>query len=294
MVSIQRRRGRPLRLVSTIMFSFLSVIVAVTAAASSNKATIAIIQDLVDEIVSTQETLLALNPPRPFVTLSFAQSLDGGIAAYFRDETTGNATSNYPLSGKESLLLTHAIRSVHDGILVGGRTLLIDKPRLTNRLWGRSDKKKQPRPIVLDTHLDYIRQLGDSSRAENLIACCSEEAAGSFESIPPSIQVLPCECLPDGRLDLHDVLSKLYTRFGIKTLMVEGGAAVLTSFFDQGPVDCLCVTIAPKLLGQGIAPSYVSACAQEGTHGLALTPSRFVVLGSDCIFIKTWSVDGTK
>lgn len=281
--------GRRLQwlLTAALVFSFFSG----TLSASSKK-TNAIIQGLVDEIKTTQDSLTTLKPPRPFVTLAFAQSLDGMIAAYYQDAESGNTTSNLGLSCKQSLQLTHAIRSSHDGILIGGRTLLVDNPRLTNRLWGEAANRTQPRPIVLDTHLDYIRQMGDSCRVENMIACCSQEAADSFESIPPSIQILPCEVLPDGRLNLHDVLAKLFSRFGIKSVMVEGGAAVLSSFFDQGPVDCLCVTIAPRLLGQGLAPSYANACFAEGENGLRLTPSRFCVLGTDSIFIKTWS--GTK
>jgi GTP cyclohydrolase II len=255
----------------TLLVSFFS-----SALSTGGDETITAIKDIVEHLVAAQDVMASSAMARPFITASFAQSLDGKIAAFERDGT-GTTTSNYPLSGKESLLLTHAIRSVHDGIVVGGRTLLIDNPKLTNRLWGGSEAK-QPRPIVLDTHLRYIRELGDSKRVENLIACCSEEAAASFESLPPSVQILSCKCSSDGRLDLDDVLSKLYTRFGIKSVMLEGGAAILNSFLNQGLVDHMCVTIAPKLLGAGIALS----CSHE------LAPSRFVLLGSDCVLISPW------
>lgn len=256
----------------TILVSFFSCVLST----GGDETITAIIKDMAEHILAAQDVMASPVKSRPFITASFAQSLDGTIAAFERDGT-GATTSNYPLSGKESLLLTHAIRSVHDGILVGGRTLLIDNPRLTNRLWDDSEGK-QPRPIVLDTHLRYIRELGDSERVENLIACCSEEAAASYESIPSSVQILSCKCSSDGWLDLDDVLAKLYTRFGIKSVMVEGGAAVLNSFFNQGLVDHMCITIAPKLLGAGIALS----CSHQ------LAPSRFVLLGSDCVLLSAW------
>jgi riboflavin biosynthesis pyrimidine reductase len=120
---------------------------------------------------------------RPFVTLAFAQSLDGKIA--IRRPSTGSNTtvdddedadtdaastssssfssssSNLPISGPASLLLTHGLRARHDGILIGRRTAQIDTPRLTNRLY-KSDndhqhhhnenkhQRHQPRPIIID------------------------------------------------------------------------------------------------------------------------------------------------
>jgi GTP cyclohydrolase II len=257
----------------TLLISFFS---CVLSKCGGDETITAIIKDMAEHMLAAQGVMASSATARPFITASFAQSLDGKLAAFERDDA-GRTTSNYPLSGNESLLLTHAIRSVHDGIVVGGSTLLIDNPKLTNRLWGDSEGK-QPRPIVLDTHLRYIRELGDSKRVENLIACCSEEAAASFESIPSSVQILSCKCSSDGRLDLDDVLSKLYTRFGIKSVMVEGGAAVLNSFLNEGLVDHMCITIAPKLLGAGIALS----CSHQ------LAPSRFFLLGSDCVLISPW------
>ena len=40
--------------------------------------------------------------------------------------------------------------------------------------------------------------------------------------------------------------------FGIGSVMVEGGATLITSFFRAGLVDRLAVCLAPKILGDGI------------------------------------------
>lgn len=37
------------------------------------------------------------------------------------------------ISGKESMVCTHTLRSIHDGILVGINTVLVDNPSLTTR-----------------------------------------------------------------------------------------------------------------------------------------------------------------
>ena len=73
----------------------------------------------------------------PFITLSFAQSMDAKLAPYqnpdkdrsnLSDNNSFQTTSNFPLSGQESLVLTHTIRSIHDGIMIGGKTLSFDNP----------------------------------------------------------------------------------------------------------------------------------------------------------------------
>jgi len=60
---------------------------------------------------------------RPLVTLSFAQSLDGSLAA-LRGQPT-------QISGLASQRMTHRLRAMHSCILVGIGTVLVDDPLLT-------------------------------------------------------------------------------------------------------------------------------------------------------------------
>ena len=83
----------------------------------------------------------AASDRRPFVTVSYAQSVDGSIA--------GRNRLPIRLSGPAAMRLTHRLRAVHDAILVGIETVLADDPRLTVRLVAGPN----PRPIVLDTQL---------------------------------------------------------------------------------------------------------------------------------------------
>ena len=66
---------------------------------------------------------------RPFVTLCFAQSVDGSIAP-----PRGYKGGRLVLSGDASMHMTHRLRAWHDGILVGVGTVLADNPSLTVRL----------------------------------------------------------------------------------------------------------------------------------------------------------------
>ena len=76
---------------------------------------------------------------RPSITLSYAQSWDGSI--------TTESGKTLSLSSRTSNAMTHALRSWHDGILIGIGTILADDPLLNVREWGGPS----PQPIVLDS-----------------------------------------------------------------------------------------------------------------------------------------------
>jgi len=78
---------------------------------------------------------------RPFVTLTFAMSLDSSLAM-----TPGQPLA---LSGPESKAMTHYLRSRHDAICVGVGTAIADDPGLNCRLAGAT-QADQPRPFVID------------------------------------------------------------------------------------------------------------------------------------------------
>lgn len=78
---------------------------------------------------------------RPFVTLKWAQSMDG-FMDYRRNFTEKAKMFSNPLG----LTLVHRLRAHHDAIAVGSGTYLSDSPRLDVRLWHGDN----PRRIVFD------------------------------------------------------------------------------------------------------------------------------------------------
>lgn len=261
--------------------------------------TVTNVKDTIGEILTLlksgqNEYFIGGQGRRPFVTLSYAQSLDGKIAMIDHRQDiplelegsdtslppfAGKSSSNYPLSCPFSLRMTHALREQHEAILIGGNTLEIDNPRLSNRLWG-NHFQRQPRPVVLDTQLRHIREMEGSCRLRNPIICCSIQALRAVKHLRSEYDFLPCRCSDDGKLDLEDVLHKLTSKYGIQTLMVEGGAATLSSFYRRGDLyDFLCITIAPKLLGSlAIGPLLMGP-------PLELHTCRFFNLGDDAVFV---------
>jgi len=102
---------------------------------------------------------------RPFITLTYAQSIDGSIAA--------ERGKPLLLSGKESMIMTHRLRALHDGIMIGVGTLIADNPSLTTRLVPGS----HPRPIILDTSLraPISRKIFSRKKGNLPIIVCSDQ-----------------------------------------------------------------------------------------------------------------------
>jgi 3,4-dihydroxy 2-butanone 4-phosphate synthase/GTP cyclohydrolase II len=176
---------------------------------------------------------------RPWVTLSYAQSLDGCIAAH--------PGQTLALSGPQSLVLTHRLRAAHDAILVGIGTVLADDPRLTVRLV----EGKDPQPVIVDSQLRLpmdANLLGGHS-SPPWIATCDEadpDRQRSLETANARVLRIPAD--PDGGVYLVALLECLGT-LGINSLMVEGGARIITSFLREQLVDLLILTVSPLLVG---------------------------------------------
>ncbi len=170
---------------------------------------------------------------RPFVTLSYAQSLDGSIAL--------NSGETLALSGAESTCLTHQLRSLHDGILIGISTVLTDNPRLSVREWDGPS----PQPIVLDSHL---RMPASARLWQMQDKRCWVLTTVNESSATDGPEILSVQSNTDGRVCLTAALQLLYQR-GIRSLMVEGGANVITAFLKMQLADVLVLTIAPRLVG---------------------------------------------
>ncbi len=175
---------------------------------------------------------------RPLVTLSYAQSLDGSIAA--------RRGQPIQLSGPESMAMTHSLRAAHDAILVGIGTVLADNPRLNVRLVTGND----PQPVVLDSRLrmpvDAALLQGACPPWIASLADAEVEKRVKLEQI--GAQVFPLPPGEAGGVSLPETL-ELLGNLGIDSLMVEGGASVISAFVRQRLVDRMVITIAPTLVG---------------------------------------------
>jgi riboflavin-specific deaminase-like protein len=180
---------------------------------------------------------------RPTVTVSYAQTLDGRLA-------TASGSSRW-ISAPESLRFAHRLRAEHDAVAVGAGTACKDDPRLTVRLVPGDD----PLRVVVDSTLrtPLSAALLADGAAEGTVLAVTERASEERceEALSRGATVLKVPADAAGRVDLRALLTELYA-LGVRSVMVEGGASLITSFLHARLVDRLAVCIAPKILGRGI------------------------------------------
>ena len=197
---------------------------------------------------------------RPFVTLSYAQSLDGSIAAVPGQQLA--------LSSPESFVVTHALRAQHQAILVGIGTVLADNPRLNVRLVDGPN----PHPIVVDSNLRLPADAAMFTQHKSVFVASASvklDRQAALESAGASVVHTPDT--ESTLVDLAALLDELGTR-GVKSVMVEGGAAILNSFLVQALADYVVLTIAPTFVG-GLRA--LSAQYEDDTTTMAPSPRIF-------------------
>ncbi len=179
----------------------------------------------------------------PFVTLKFAESIDGRIA-------TATGESQW-ITGPGARRFAHKLRREHDAVMVGIGTVLSDDPQLTVRLV----KGRDPLRIIVDGHLRTplaARVLADGA-ASNTLIVTSESAdvrrATEIERLGSEVLRLPRSINHSG-VDLDRLFEELGGR-GIASVLVEGGKRINTSLLKARAVDRLVAIIAPKIIGQG-------------------------------------------
>jgi diaminohydroxyphosphoribosylaminopyrimidine deaminase / 5-amino-6-(5-phosphoribosylamino)uracil reductase len=187
-----------------------------------------------------------LQTGRPWVIAKAACSLDGKIAT-----VTGESQW---LTGAAARAFGHRLRHRVDAILVGINTALADDPQLTTRL--PRGRGQDPIRVILDSRLrlpEQARMLHQESSAPTWVACTAAVPAEKIHLLSKhgaEVLVLPEE---SGRVSVTALLDRLGKR-QVQSVLVEGGAEILGSFFDQKLVQMFHFFYAPKFLGGRTAP----------------------------------------
>jgi diaminohydroxyphosphoribosylaminopyrimidine deaminase/5-amino-6-(5-phosphoribosylamino)uracil reductase len=183
-----------------------------------------------------------LETGRPFVHVKVASSIDGRIA-------TASGQSRW-ISNDPARKRAHELRARHDAVMIGVGTVIADDPKLTVRL----ARGRNPAVIVLDTHgriPETSGLLAGPRDSEMYVATTREISELSKLRGVPRLTVWTVGADDDRRTDAASVLDRA-AEAGMNSILVEGGAQVITSLLRRRLVNRLSVVLAPMILGRGI------------------------------------------
>lgn len=189
---------------------------------------------------------------RPYTFINIAMTADGKIDTFARKGAA--------ISSQRDKQRVDELRAAVDGILVGGRTLLDEAPKLTVKNEALRERRikqgRSPNPIkvgaatVADIRKDsdFIK-VGDARR---VIFTTSQTSISQLENL----RALGIEVFVDEspRVDLNKMMQTL-KKIGVDHLMVEGGGTINFELMRLGLVDELFIYVAPMIFGGANAPT---------------------------------------
>ena len=175
------------------------------------------------------------NKKRPYIILKWAESQDGFIAPLTKDKKEPVWISN-----EFSRQLVHKWRSEEQAILVGTNTVLDDNPKLDVRDW----TGKNPIRIVLDKNGRISKNHHIKDGQIKTIVITEQENLTSSEN-----------CIYENAIfdiQLTKTIADISYKYGIQSIIIEGGRQTLQTFIDDNLWDEAKVFIGNIYLKSGI------------------------------------------
>jgi 2,5-diamino-6-(ribosylamino)-4(3H)-pyrimidinone 5'-phosphate reductase len=219
---------------------------------------------------------------RPYVLVNMAMTADGKIDTIERRGAR--------ISGAADTARVDRLRAASDAVMVGGRTLLAEDPRLTIRdavlVDERVDRGRPAQPVKVGV-ITRIGRWGDDAPAlpspsRFLEDGGGQEGGGGQVIVATTTRTAPAVVgwlrergghviVHDGaQVDLARLLAQLHER-GIERLMVEGGSTLVAALLDADLVDELQLAVAPLLFGGREAPTPVGGAGRRREEAIRLS-----------------------
>jgi diaminohydroxyphosphoribosylaminopyrimidine deaminase/5-amino-6-(5-phosphoribosylamino)uracil reductase len=204
---------------------------------------------------------------RPWTTLKLAVSLDGAVA----DHTHGPGW----LTGAAAQREVHRLRAGVDAVAVGIGTALVDDPSLTVRLV--PDPRVPPLRVVFDRHarLPVDGKLASTATDVPVLVVCDDpptDRARALEAVGVTLVPAP---------SLAEALGVLRGDFGVRSLLIEGGAGLASALWEADLVDRLITFRSPVVLGRGALPAFGAAPAARAEEARRLPTISQRMFGDD-------------
>ena len=197
---------------------------------------------LISEIKKLSEGYLKVRiKNKPFIALKLALSLNGKIA-------TKSNQSNW-ISGHNSRNFVHLLRSRYDAVMVGKKTALVDNPNLNLR--GQFSNLPPPVKIILDSDLSLPKtsNFAKNLKSQKLIIVHNKEFnhKASRKWNEDGVKTIGVTTNKQTSLNLKDLSLKLM-KYGLTSILVEGGGEIATSLIKEKLLDRLILFTAGTLL----------------------------------------------
>ncbi|WP_356948821.1 RibD family protein [Streptomyces cacaoi] len=206
------------------------------------------------------------------MTLSVATSIDGHI-----DDTSA---TRLLLSNAEDFDRVDQVRADSDAILIGAGTMRADNPRLLVNSEERRAKRvaagkpEFPLKVTVSASGDIDPALKFWHHGGEKAAYTTERGA---EVLRERLAGLADVVSTGPELDFGKLLDDLGRR-GVERLMVEGGGQIHTAFLSQGLADEIHMAVAPIVVGEADAPSFLNPGTYPGgsTRRMKLAEARTI------------------
>lgn len=172
---------------------------------------------------------------RPYILLKWAQTNDG-----FIDRIRINSNQQpLQISNRYSQQLTHKMRSENQAILVSTNTVVLDNPTLNVRFWSG----KSPIRLTLDRtgRIPATHTIFDGNYPTVVFTHIEKKNTHNVQYKQLDFEN---KCI-------ENLLNKLF-EMQIHSVLVEGGAKLLSSFIEENYWDEAHVEVADMLVGVGI------------------------------------------
>ena len=204
---------------------------------------------------------------RPYVFINIATSADGKIDTF---ERKGSA-----ISSKRDKERVDQLRADADAVLVGGKTLLGELPKLTVKSEAlreaRVKRGMTPNPIkvgvVTSADIPLDSDFIKAGPARAVIFTTSRTSISQLETLRANGVEVFVDDAP--RVDLGKMMETL-GKLGVKRLMVEGGGTINFELLRLGLVDELMIYIAPMIFGGENAPTLASGFGLVRNEAIAM------------------------
>jgi 2,5-diamino-6-(ribosylamino)-4(3H)-pyrimidinone 5'-phosphate reductase len=220
---------------------------------------------------------------RPFVFINVAMTADGKIDTFRR--------SGAAISSDRDKERVDRLRAEADAVMVGGRTLLDEDPRLIVKSEAlrreRLERGLSPNPIkvgiVTEASLEADSQFLTAGPAKIVIFTTrrtSKHRISLLKSYNVDVYVDDSE-----KVNLPGALETL-KHIGVERLMVEGGATLNFELLRLGLVDEVNAYVAPMIFGGASAPTMAGGPGLERSDAIPLKLVNAEAWGDGGVLLK--------